>query len=32
VLRFTWTMIEDHPEKVLAMVRDAIKMLTAAAL
>jgi hypothetical protein len=25
-------MIEDHPEKVLAMVRDAIKMLTAAAL
>ena len=32
VLRFTWTMIEDHPEKVLAMVLDAIKMLTAAAL
>ena len=32
VLRFTWTMIEDHPEKVLAMVRDAIKLLTAAAL
>jgi very-short-patch-repair endonuclease len=32
VLRFTWTMIEDHPEKVLAMVRDAIKMLTAASL
>jgi very-short-patch-repair endonuclease len=22
VLRFTWTMIEEHPEKVLAMVRD----------
>ena len=32
VLRFTWTMIEDHPEKVLAMVRDAIKLLTAATL
>jgi very-short-patch-repair endonuclease len=32
VLRFTWTMIEDHPEKVIAMVRDAIKMLTAARL
>ncbi len=32
VLRFTWTMIEDHPEKVIAMVREAIKMLTAAML
>jgi very-short-patch-repair endonuclease len=29
VLRFTWTMVEDHPERVIAMVRDAIKMLTA---
>jgi hypothetical protein len=32
VLGLTWTMIEDHPEEVLTMVRDAIKMLTAAAL
>jgi very-short-patch-repair endonuclease len=32
VLRFTWTMIEEHPEKVLATVRDAIKMLAAAGL
>jgi very-short-patch-repair endonuclease len=29
VLRFTWTMIEEQPEKVIAMVREAIKMLTA---
>jgi very-short-patch-repair endonuclease len=29
VLRFTWTMIEEHPEKVIAMVREAIEMLTA---
>lgn len=28
VLRFTWTMIEEHPEKVIAMVREAIEMLT----
>ena len=32
VLRFTWTMIEEQPEKVIAMVREAIKMLTADAL
>jgi very-short-patch-repair endonuclease len=32
VLRFTWTMIEDHPEKVIAMVREAIKIMTAAML
>jgi very-short-patch-repair endonuclease len=30
VLRFTWTMIEVQPERVLAMVREAIEMLTAA--
>jgi very-short-patch-repair endonuclease len=29
VLRFTWTMIEEHPEQVLAMVREAIEMLAA---
>jgi very-short-patch-repair endonuclease len=29
VLRFTWTMIEERPEDVIAMVRDAIEMLTA---
>jgi very-short-patch-repair endonuclease len=29
VLRFTWTMIEEQPEKVVAMVREAIEMLTA---
>jgi very-short-patch-repair endonuclease len=29
VLRFTWAMIEEHPEKVIAMVRVAIEMLTA---
>jgi very-short-patch-repair endonuclease len=28
VLRFTWTMIEEQPEKVIAMVREAIKLLT----
>jgi hypothetical protein len=27
VLRFTWTMIEEQPEKVIAMVREAIEML-----
>jgi hypothetical protein len=32
VLRFTWAMIEEHPEKVIAMVREAIEMLTAARL
>ena len=32
VLRFTWTMIEEHPEDVIAMVRDAMKMLTATGL
>jgi very-short-patch-repair endonuclease len=30
VLRFTWTMIEEHPEEVIDMVRDAIEILTAA--
>jgi len=30
VLRFTWTMIEEQPEMVLAMVCEAIEMLTAA--
>jgi hypothetical protein len=29
VLRFTWAMIEEHPERVIAMVREAIEMLTA---
>jgi very-short-patch-repair endonuclease len=29
VLRFTWTMIEEHPKEVLAIVREAIEMLTA---
>ncbi|HKX15259.1 MAG TPA: DUF559 domain-containing protein, partial [Propionibacteriaceae bacterium] len=29
VLRFTWAMIEEHPEEVIAMVREAIEMLTA---
>jgi very-short-patch-repair endonuclease len=28
VLRFTWTMIEEQPEKVVAMVREAIRMLS----
>ena len=28
VLRFTWTMIEERPEEVTAMVREAIDMLT----
>jgi very-short-patch-repair endonuclease len=28
VLRFTWTMIEEQPEKVIAMMREAIEMLT----
>ena len=28
-LRFTWTMIEERPEEVIATVRDAIQMLTA---
>jgi very-short-patch-repair endonuclease len=29
VLRFTWTTIEKRPDQVLAMVREAIEMLTA---
>jgi very-short-patch-repair endonuclease len=29
VLRFTWTMIEERPEEVIATVHDAIQMLTA---
>jgi hypothetical protein len=29
VLRFTWTMIEERPEDVIAMVREAIEILTA---
>jgi very-short-patch-repair endonuclease len=29
VLRFTWTMIEEHPEEVIAMVCQAIEMLAA---
>jgi very-short-patch-repair endonuclease len=29
VLRFTWAMIEEKPEEVIAMVREAIEMLTA---
>jgi very-short-patch-repair endonuclease len=29
VLRFTWTMIEEHPGKSLPCVREAIEMLTA---
>ena len=29
VLRFTWTMINERPEEVIAMVRDAIEILTA---
>jgi hypothetical protein len=28
-LLFTWTMIEEHPEAVLAIVREAIEMLAA---
>jgi very-short-patch-repair endonuclease len=32
VLRFTWAMIEEHPEKVIAMVREAIELLSAAGL
>jgi very-short-patch-repair endonuclease len=28
VLRFTWTMIEEHPEEVIAMICEAIEMLT----
>jgi very-short-patch-repair endonuclease len=28
VLRFTWRMIEERPEEVIAMVREAIEMLT----
>lgn len=28
MLRFTWTMIEEHPERVVAMVREAIRMLS----
>jgi very-short-patch-repair endonuclease len=29
VLRFTWTMIKERPEDVIAMVHDAIELLTA---
>jgi very-short-patch-repair endonuclease len=29
VLRFTWAMIEERPEEIIAMVRQAIEMLTA---
>ena len=29
VLRFTWTMIKERPEGVIAMVCDAIEMLAA---
>jgi very-short-patch-repair endonuclease len=29
VLRFTWAMIEEHPDEVIAMVREAIEMLMA---
>ena len=29
VLRFTWAMIEERPEEVIAMVRKAIEILTA---
>jgi very-short-patch-repair endonuclease len=29
MLRFTWTMIEERPEEVIAMVGEAIEMLTA---
>ena len=29
VLRFTWAMIEERPEEVIAMVREAVEMLTA---
>jgi very-short-patch-repair endonuclease len=32
VLRFTWTMIKEQPEKVIATVGEAIRMLTAAML
>jgi very-short-patch-repair endonuclease len=28
VLRFTWTMIEEHPEELIAMICEAIEMLT----
>jgi len=28
VLRFTWAMLEERPEEVIAMVREAIEMLT----
>jgi len=30
VLRFTWTMIEERPEEVIAIVLEAIEMLKAA--
>jgi hypothetical protein len=29
VLRFTWTMIKERPEEVIAIVLEAIEMLTA---
>jgi len=28
VLRFTWTMLEERPDEIIAMVREAIEMLT----
>jgi hypothetical protein len=28
VLRFTWTMIEERPAEIIAMVLEAIEMLT----
>lgn len=30
VLRFTWAMIEEHPEEVIAMVREVLEILAAA--
>jgi very-short-patch-repair endonuclease len=29
ILRFTWVMIEERPQEVIAMIREAIEMLTA---
>lgn len=29
VLRFTWTMIEERPQEVITMIREAVEMLTA---
>jgi very-short-patch-repair endonuclease len=30
VLRFTWAMIEEHPEEVIAMMREVPEILAAA--